>query len=1265
MALPHIVDVNAVTEDRPDGPYLVANWGWATRVLPEADVRELAEAWLDALKALVTHAARPGSGGLTPSDAPLVTVTQRQLDELRSEHPSLTDVLPLSPLQQGLFFHAQYDTDGVDVYNTQQIFELRGQVDVPALRAAVEALVARHSVLRAGFRQHGFDQPVQFIAGTVASPWREITLSEAEADRFVEDDRIRRFDLAAPPLMRFTLIRLGGDRYRLVWTSHHILLDGWSVPLITGELFELYGKRGDAFALPPVRPFADYLAWLAQRDRTASERVWREVLSGAEPCLLAPPTAEQAPPAQPAQYAVSASAELTRDLDALARRLGLTVNTVLQGAWALVLSRMTGRDDAVFGTTVSGRPAEIPGIEDMVGLFINTLPVRITLDVTESVADLLARVQHQQSNLLDHAYLGLADLQALAGTGDLFDTLLVYENFPIDHEALEAAVGDVELADAHGSDAAHYPISVAALPGERLEFRADYQPHLFEEAWIDRLFGRLLRVLEAFTAEPDAPVGRIGVLSGAELRRLIPEPVAHRAPDATLPELFAARARAVPDAVAVVHEDERLTYAELDARAERWARALTAHGAGPETFVAVALPRSADLVAALLAVLKSGAAYVPVDPGYPADRIAYMLDDTAPVVVITETARDLDGAPGSRLSLDALRAWDDEAERAPSARPLPGNPAYVIYTSGSTGRPKGVVVPHANVVRLFSATRHWFDVGADDAWTLFHSYAFDFSVWELWGPLLSGGRLVVVPHEVSRSPRDFLRLLSRERVTVLNQTPSAFYQLMQADEETDVPLALRYVVFGGEALELRRLAGWYARHADDAPRLVNMYGITETTVHVTHLPLDRETAQGATGSLIGEAIPDLRTYVLDAGLRPAAPGAAGELYVAGAGLARGYLGRPGLTAQRFVADPFGAPGTRMYRTGDVVRWNEAGELEYLGRADTQVKIRGFRIELGEIEAALEAHPAVAQAAVIAREDTPGRPPAGGLRGVRRGCRGRHGPMTCCARVRRRAAAGVHGALGVRRAGAAAADREREAGPQGAARARPHRGAAGGPARPPHRHRTRPVRGVRGGARACPRSASTTVSSTSAATRCWPPGSSAGSVRSWTRNCRYGRCSRRRPSRGSRSAWTRPGRYRRPWPRCRGRSACRCPSRSAGSNSSTASKARTPPTTCRSWCACAAASTRRPCARPGGRTGRHESLRTVFPEVDGAPQQVVRSWRRARPGRPPDHGGGTARGRRPVRGPRLRPDRRNTAARRAVPGGRRRSGPRPRTAPHRR
>ncbi|MEU9609898.1 amino acid adenylation domain-containing protein, partial [Streptomyces sp. NPDC048057] len=394
---------------------------------------------------------------------------------------------------------------------------------------------------------------------------------------------------------------------------------------------------------------------------------------------------------------------------------------------------------------------------------------------------------------------------------------------------------------------------------------------------------------------------------------------------------------------------------------------LAAHGAGPETFVAVALPRSAELVVALLAVLKSGAAYVPVDPDYPADRIAFMLSDTNPVLVLTDQPTTQDRA----LSLTDLETAAATTAPISGVQLTPGNAAYVIYTSGSTGRPKGVVVPHGNVVRLFSSTEQWFGFDHTDVWTLFHSYAFDFSVWELWGALLAGGRLVVVPREVSRSPRDFVSLLAREQVTVLNQTPSAFYQLVRADAEVSDELSLRYVVFGGEALELRRLTDWYARHADDAPRLVNMYGITETTVHVTYRTLDRNVVEEATGSLIGEPIPDLRTYVLDNHLKLVPTNVAGELYVAGAGLARGYLGRPDLSSQRFVADPYGTAGSRMYRTGDVVRRNHDGELEYVGRSDSQVKIRGFRIELGEIENALEAHGDIAQAAVTVREDTPG------------------------------------------------------------------------------------------------------------------------------------------------------------------------------------------------------------------------------------------------------------------------------------------------------
>ncbi|MFE1293092.1 amino acid adenylation domain-containing protein, partial [Streptomyces sp. NPDC058751] len=405
---------------------------------------------------------------------------------------------------------------------------------------------------------------------------------------------------------------------------------------------------------------------------------------------------------------------------------------------------------------------------------------------------------------------------------------------------------------------------------------------------------------------------------------------------------------------------ESLSYAELDTRAGRLAYWLAGRGAGPESCVALSLPRGVDLVVAVLGVLKSGAAYVPIDPDHPRDRVAFMLEDSRPALVLDALPPEVTDAGAPVMGVVAgLR---------------PEHPAYVIYTSGSTGRPKGVVVPHENVVRLFSATRHWFGFGPDDVWTLFHSYGFDFSVWELWGALLHGGRLVVVPYEVSRAPERFLRLLVDERVTVLSQTPSAFYQLMQADAEDSGlgdRLGLRYVVFGGEALELGRLREWYARHVDDAPVLVNMYGITETTVHVTHQVLDVQAVAGRPASLVGRGIPDLRVRVLDGALRPVPVGVAGELYVAGAGLARGYLGRPGLTAERFVADPYGPAGGRVYRTGDLARWNEDGGLEYLGRADDQVKVRGFRIELGEIEAVLAAHAGVVQCAVVVREDRVG------------------------------------------------------------------------------------------------------------------------------------------------------------------------------------------------------------------------------------------------------------------------------------------------------
>ena len=507
--------------------------------------------------------------------------------------------------------------------------------------------------------------------------------------------------------------------------------------------------------------------------------------------------------------------------------------------------------------------------------------------------------------------------------GELFDTLVVFENYPLDRSALAQPVAGLELTSVEAHDATHYPLSLVAVPGERLRLRFQYRSDLFERSTVEAIGRRLVALLEAVVADPSQPIGRIDILAPEERRQILFEwnATARDLPQVTLPALLEAQVERSPEAIALVFEESTLSYAELNAQANRLAHLLIGRGIGPENLVALALPRSIEMIVALLGILKAGAAYLPLDPEYPVERLSYMLRDAQPACVLT-TAQIAERLPESVAQLvldhpDTASALARSPETNPSdaerTQPLnPHNPAYVIYTSGSTGAPKGVVVTHQNVARLLGATAHWFDFGPDDVWTLFHSYAFDFSVWELWGALLHGSQLVVVPHLLSRSPAEFLHLLAERQVTVLNQTPSAFYQLMQAEEENPKlgqNLALRYVIFGGEALEFRRLADWYQRHRESSPLLVNMYGITETTVHVSYLALDQKTATVAANSLIGCGLPDLRVYVLDGSLQPVPVGVSGELYIAGAGLARGYLNRPALSAERFVADPYGAPGT--------------------------------------------------------------------------------------------------------------------------------------------------------------------------------------------------------------------------------------------------------------------------------------------------------------------------------------------------------------------
>ncbi|MFC8142797.1 amino acid adenylation domain-containing protein [Streptomyces paradoxus] len=889
----------------------------------------------------------------------------------------IADILPLSPLQEGLLFHALYDDEqSPDLYATQQILELTGPVDPAAVRSAGQALLDRHPNLRACFRRRDTGRALQIVPSDVELPWAEADLSalgESERDkewqRLLDEERARRFDLAKPPLLRYLLVKWSADSYRLLVTNHHILLDGWSKQLLVRE-FTLLHAGEHPVALPPAPPYRDYLAWLGRQDRTAAETVWRDTLAEAgEPTLLAP----GAPGATvlPRELVVELPERLSSAGEATARSLGITLNTLVQAAWGVLLGRLTGRTDVVFGQAVTVRPPELPNIGSMVGFCINTVPTRVRWDEDGTVTDLLTALHQRQAALLPHQHLGLADVRRAAGSGgELFDTLLAFENHPA-----ASGPGTSRVTQLTGRDATHYPLTLAVQPGHRLALRLSYRPDLYDETGARQLLNRLAAVLEALVADPTRRVREVEILLPGERRRMLEQwqdAAPAGTPTLTLPALFTRQAARIPDATAVVHEGTRLSYAELGARADRLARLLAARGAGPERLVALALPRSPELVVAILAVLMTGAAYVPLDPEYPADRLAFTLADSAPVLLVT-TGDVAPGLPTSRVPVVLLDAPEPSGDLPAPAQDLTGDHlAYVIYTSGSTGRPKGVAVTHRNVVRLFDHTRHWFDFGPDDVWTLFHSYAFDFSVWELWGPLLHGGTLVVVPYALSREPQEFLRLLARERVTVLNQTPSAFGELLRADAalpDVGRELALRYVVFGGEALDATRVAEWYTRHPQDAPVLVNMYGITETTVHVTGLPLtetqvrDRPWAGG-----VGHAIPDLRAYVLDGGLRLVPPGTTGELYVAGAGLARGYLGRPGLTADRFVADPFTAvAGERMYRTGDLVRQSADGTLEYLGRADDQVKIRGFRIEPGEVEAALASHPDVAQAVVLVQD----------------------------------------------------------------------------------------------------------------------------------------------------------------------------------------------------------------------------------------------------------------------------------------------------------
>jgi amino acid adenylation domain-containing protein/non-ribosomal peptide synthase protein (TIGR01720 family) len=946
------------------GDRLAVEWTAAGAVLGPERVARLQRAWAAALAGLAAHARRigPGGGGRTPSDLPLVGLSQDDIDVLERSGP-IADVLPATPLQAGLSFHTLTRGDtGADVYVVQAVTLLHGALDAARLREAAAELLRRHPALRVHLHTTAAGEVVQVVPARVHLDWRHTDLTgrgdpagrpDAVADA-CRAELARPFDPAVPPLIRFLLLTLGPAEHRLVLTNHHALLDGWSMPLVGRTLLATYAELGGGPAAPVAPSPAEYHRVLAGRDHDAALDAWRTALADLDEGTRLAPAATQSAVERPERVTVALGAAFSERLRAFAREQGVTPTAVFQTAWGILLARLTGRRDVVFGCPVSGRPDDVPGVEGMIGQLGTTIPVRVAFAPADTAAGLLARVHAENARLTEHHHVGLPGIQRAAGVGDLFDTMLVMENFPLSSRDRATLAPGLDLAGVDITDATHYPLTVIVLPGEEFTFGLGYQPHAFDEPSV-RAYGRwLAALLREIVDFPRRPVARLRALGPDEEAALVrlgagPEPARERG---GCLEEFARWVRATPAAEAVVCRDRSLTYAELDRRANRLAHTLLDAGVRAQDPVAVLLERDVDLAVALFGVLKAGAVHVPMDPSYPADRLAFMLGDIAPAAVVSASDGEYTVPVVHPGRLSAADSDPADARRGLT----PDSLAYVIYTSGTTGRPKGVAVPHRGLPSLVALQEDVVGIRTGERYLHFASTSFDVAYWQFFLPLLSGGTSVIAPEEVRRSGDDLLAHAAGHRVTGLNLLPS-FLAAMPDDAAVDPDV---FFVVGAERLDPELARRWGDRRA-----LFNAYGPTEVTINAVTW---RYTPDDPGPLPIGRPDPEVRAYVLDGGLLPAGTGVTGELYLAGPKLARGYVGRAALTAERFVADPFGPPGERMYRTGDLVRWRPDGQLVFLGRADHQVKLRGFRIEPGEIETALTRHPDVRASAVLVRDD---------------------------------------------------------------------------------------------------------------------------------------------------------------------------------------------------------------------------------------------------------------------------------------------------------
>ncbi|RMQ41954.1 hypothetical protein ALQ04_04971, partial [Pseudomonas cichorii] len=948
------------------GGELRLSWSFSAAVFEPETVQRLADEYAHELQQLIAHCTTEGAAGVTPSDFPLARLSQKQLARLTTNPREIEDIYPLSPMQQGMLFHTLFEEQAGNYINQMRV-DVSG-LHVARFQAAWQATVDAHEVLRSGFVSH-LQQALQVVQRTVDLPFVELDAREQSAewlDERAQADRQQGFDLTQGPLLRLAVLRTGENSHHLIYTSHHILMDGWSSSRLLGEVLQRYS--GQPMPQQSGR-YRDYIEWLQRQDAQASERFWTaQVAQLDEPTRLVQALKSSASGQGHGDYFHLIDAAGTQRLSEFAREQRVTLNTLVQSAWLLLLQRYTGQSSVTFGATVAGRPADLPGVEEQLGLFINTLPVIASPRPEQTVADWVQQVQAKNLALREYEHTPLYEIQRLAASAGeaLFDNILVFENYPVSEALQQASPDGLVFSGLSNQEQTHYPLTLVVNLGEALSLRLSYDRQHFDPRVVAQLATNFQHLLQALVADPAKAIGELSLLDEAQQQRMLRD---WNATAVDFPAgqcvqtLIEAQVLATPNAPALVFANQQLSYAQLNARANQLAHKLRESGVGPDALVGICIERSLELVIGLLAILKAGGAYVPLDPDYPQDRLAYMLDDSGIGLLLTQTSL-LQGLPVpdqvQTLCLDQGGDWlESYSLDNPINRSHPENLAYVIYTSGSTGKPKGAGNSHRALINRLHWMQNAYGLDASDTVLQKTPFSFDVSVWEFFWPLLTGARLAIALPGDHRDPERLLQTIARHSVTTLHFVPSML-QAFMTHQQVESCHSLRRVVCSGEALPAE-LASQVLKRLPQAG-LFNLYGPTEAAIDVTHWTC---TAEDTLSVPIGRPIDNLKTHILDDGLLPAARGAAAELYLGGVGLARGYHNRAALTAERFVPDPFDEQGGgRLYRTGDLARYDADGVIDYAGRIDHQVKIRGLRIELGEIEARLNEHPEVREAHVI-------------------------------------------------------------------------------------------------------------------------------------------------------------------------------------------------------------------------------------------------------------------------------------------------------------